>query len=68
MTDIKTTSAGRRLRRVTDVMRILSTSRRVVYEQLKCERLRSVRQGRSRRIQASSFAEYLSLLELRAEQ
>ncbi len=68
MTDIKTPSADRQLYRVTDVMRMLSMSRSVIYEQLRSGRLRSVRQGRSRRIPAAAVAEYVALLEREAEQ
>jgi excisionase family DNA binding protein len=51
------------LYRVTDVMRILSLSRSVLYEQLRSGRLRSVHQGRSRLIPATAIAEYVALLE-----
>jgi len=67
MTDMQTTLADRQLYRVTDVMRMLSMSRSVVYEQLRSGRLRSVRQGRSRRIPAAAVAEYVALLEREAE-
>lgn len=68
MTDIKAPSADRELYRVTDVMRMLSMSRSVIYEQLRSGRLRSVRQGRSRRIPAAAIAEYVALLEKEAEE
>jgi excisionase family DNA binding protein len=68
MTDMQTTSADRQLYRVADVMRMLSMSRSVIYEQLRSGRLRSVRQGRSRRIPAAAVAEYVALLEQEAEQ
>jgi excisionase family DNA binding protein len=38
-------------------------SRSVIYEQIRAGRLRSVSQGRSRRIPASAIAEYVALLE-----
>lgn len=68
MTDMQTTSTDQQLYRVTDVMRMLSMSRSVIYEQLRSGRLRSVRQGRSRRIPAAAVAEYVALLEREAEQ
>jgi excisionase family DNA binding protein len=68
MTEIKAPAADRQLYRVTDVMRMLSMSRSVIYEQLRSGRLRSVRQGRSRRIPAAAIAEYVALLEREAEQ
>ncbi len=54
---------GKQLYRVPDAMRILSMSRSVIYEQLRSGRLRSVHQGRARRIPASAITEYIALLE-----
>jgi excisionase family DNA binding protein len=51
------------LYRVSEAMRVLSMSRTVIYEQLRTGRLRSVHQGRARRIPASAIADYVSLLE-----
>lgn len=59
-------AAGTQLYRVTDAMLILSMSRSVIYEQLRSGRLRSVRQGRARRIPAAAIAEYVALLEREA--
>ena len=44
-------------------MIVLSMSRSVIYEQIRSGRLRSVTQGRSRRIPASAIADYVELLE-----
>ena len=68
MTDVKTAPAEQHLYRVTDVMRMLSMSRSVIYEQLRSGRLRSVHQGRARRIPAAAVAEYVALLEREAGQ
>lgn len=57
---------SKQLYRVPDAMRVLSMSRSVIYEQLRSGRLRSVRQGRARRIPASAIAEYIALLEREA--
>jgi excisionase family DNA binding protein len=65
---MKTVPEEMQLYRVTDVMRLLSMSRSVIYEQLRSGRLRSVRQGRSRRIPAAALAEYVALLEKEAAQ
>jgi excisionase family DNA binding protein len=66
MTTAQTTASDTQLYRVTDAMRMLSMSRSVIYEQLRSQRLRSVRQGRSRLIPASAIAEYVALLESEA--
>lgn len=55
------------LYRVTDAMRLLRLSRSVVYEQLRAGRLRSVHQGRARRITAAAIRDYIALLEKEAE-
>jgi excisionase family DNA binding protein len=50
------------LYRVPEVMRLLSLSRSVIYEQIRVGRLRSVTQGRSRLIPASAITDYITLL------
>ncbi|MFD0884086.1 helix-turn-helix domain-containing protein [Streptosporangium algeriense] len=54
------------LYRVTDAMRLLKLSRTVIYEQLRTGRLRSVREGRARRIPPSAIRDYIALLEKEA--
>lgn len=54
------------LYRIPDVMRLLSMSRTVIYEQLRTGRLHSVRQGRARLITAAAIADYIALLESEA--
>lgn len=51
---------------VPDVVRVLNLSRSVVFELLRTGRLRSVKEGRSRRIPASAVRDYLALLEQEA--
>jgi excisionase family DNA binding protein len=58
--------ADKQLYRVPEAMRLLSLSRSVIYEQIRSGRLRSVTQGRSRRIPASAIVEYVALLESEA--
>jgi excisionase family DNA binding protein len=53
---------------VPDVMRMLRLSRTVVYELIRSRRLRSVKQGRARRIPATAIRDYIALLESEAEQ
>lgn len=53
----------RQLHRVTEAMALLSLSRSVIYEQLRCGRLRSVHVGRTRLIPAAAIGEYIALLE-----
>jgi excisionase family DNA binding protein len=53
---------------VRDVMRMLHLSRTVVYELIRSRRLRSVKQGRARRIPATAIRDYIALLESEAEQ
>jgi excisionase family DNA binding protein len=60
-------AGGQLLYRIPDVMRMLSMSRSVIFEQLRSGRLRSVRQGRARLIPAAAVAEYVALLEREAE-
>nr|WP_255220259.1 helix-turn-helix domain-containing protein [Actinomadura chibensis] len=52
--------------RVSEAMELLSLSRSVIYELIRSGRLRSVREGRSRRIPGSAIAEYIALLESEA--
>ncbi|GHE40118.1 excisionase [Streptosporangium violaceochromogenes] len=54
------------LYRIGDAMRLLKLSRTVIYEQLRVGRLRSVRQGRARRIPPSAIRDYIALLEREA--
>jgi excisionase family DNA binding protein len=56
-----------RLYQVTDAMRLLCLSRTVIYELIRSGRLRSVKQGRARRIPAAAICEYIALLEQEAE-
>ena len=63
---IREPQPGMRLYRVPDAMRILSMSRSVIYDKLRSGRLRSVHEGRARRIPASAIAEYIALLEREA--
>jgi excisionase family DNA binding protein len=56
----------KQLYRVRDAMLVLSLGRSAIYEQIRCGRLRSVTQGRSRLIPASAIAEYVKLLESEA--
>lgn len=55
--------AQMRLYTVADAMQLLSLSRSVIYELMASGRLRSVTQGRSRRIPGSAITEYIALLE-----
>ncbi len=54
------------LYRVTEAMALLSLGRSVIYEQLRCGRLRSVHVGRTRLVTAAAIAEYVALLEQEA--
>lgn len=58
---------GKQLYKVEEAMLILSLSRSVIYQQLRSGRLRSVKEGSSRRIPAAAIAEYIALLEREAE-
>jgi excisionase family DNA binding protein len=53
---------------VTDAMRMLRLSRTVIYELIRSGRLRSVKEGRARRITAAAISDYISLLEKEAEE
>jgi excisionase family DNA binding protein len=54
------------LYRISDVERLLNLSRRVIYELIRTGRLRTVCEGRSRRVPASAIREYIALLEKEA--
>jgi excisionase family DNA binding protein len=56
------------LYRVPEVMKMLAMSRSVAFEQLRNGRLRSVQQGRSRRIPVAAILDYIKLLEREAVQ
>ncbi len=58
---------AQQLYRVPDVMRLLSLSRSVIYEQIRVGRLRSVSQGRTRLISAAAIADYVALLQREAD-
>jgi excisionase family DNA binding protein len=57
----------KQLYRIADAMVVLSMSRSVIYEQIRSGRLRSVTQGRSRLIPVSAIADYIALLEHKAQ-
>jgi excisionase family DNA binding protein len=57
---------GQQLYRIPEAMQLLAMSRSVMYEQLRANRLRSVKQGRSRLIPVSAIREYVALLEKEA--
>jgi excisionase family DNA binding protein len=57
-----------RLYKVSEVVQILGLSRGRVYELLRSGRLRSVYEGRSRRVSTWAIAEYVKLLETEARQ
>ncbi len=54
---------SRVLYRVPEAMALLSMSRSAIYEQIRSNRLRSVKQGRSRLIPDAAIADYVALLE-----
>jgi excisionase family DNA binding protein len=51
---------------VCDAMRMLRLSKTVIYELIRSGRLRSVKQGRARRIPATAIRDYIALLEREA--
>jgi excisionase family DNA binding protein len=53
---------------VTDAMRMLRLGKTVIYELIRSGRLRSVKQGRARRIPAAAIRAYIALLEEEAGQ
>ena len=61
-------SSSKQLYRVSEAMTLLSLSRSVIYEQLRCGRLRSVHVGRTRLIPAAAITDYIALLERESEQ
>lgn len=56
-----------RLYRISETLRLIPLSRSVIYEQIRCGRLRSVKQGRTRLVPASAIDEYIALLESESE-
>lgn len=52
--------------RIPEVMAMLALGRNALFEQLRLRRLRSVRQGRSRRIPVGAILDYIDLLEREA--
>jgi len=55
------------LYRVSEAMELLSLSRSVIYELIRSDRLRTVKEGRSRLVPASAITEYVELLEREAQ-
>ncbi|WP_243740588.1 helix-turn-helix domain-containing protein [Streptomyces sp. 8K308] len=55
------------LYRVSDAVLLLNLSRSVIYDLMRAGRLRTVHEGRSRRIPAAAIQEYVALLEREAE-
>jgi excisionase family DNA binding protein len=55
------------LHRIPEAMRLLSLSRSVIYELIRCGRLKSVTQGRRRLVPASAIADYVELLRREAD-
>ena len=51
---------------VSDAMRMLRLSKTVIYELIRSGRLRSVKQGRARRIPAAAIRDYITMLEREA--
>jgi excisionase family DNA binding protein len=51
---------------VSEVMKMLRMGRTVIYELIRSGRLRSVKEGRARRIPAAAVREYIALLEQEA--
>lgn len=58
---------ARHLYRIPEAMRLLSMSRTVIYEQIRAGRLRTVAQGRTRRVSAQAINDYVKLLERESE-
>lgn len=54
------------LYRIPEAMALLNLSRTVIYEQIRAGRLRTVKQGRARRVPEAAIAEYVALLEREA--
>lgn len=57
-----------RLYDIPDLCRILRLSRSVIYEQIRAGRLRTVKEGRSRRASDKAVRDYINLLEREAEE
>ena len=55
------------LYRIPEAMRLLSLSRSVIYELIRCGRLRAVKEGRTRLIPQSAIIEYVALLETESQ-
>lgn len=58
-----TAALPKALYRIPEAMELLSLSRTVIYEQIRAGRLRTVTEGRARRVPATAIAEYVALLE-----
>ncbi|MFD5461456.1 helix-turn-helix domain-containing protein [Kitasatospora sp. NPDC127059] len=54
------------LYRVRDAVGVLNLSRTVIYDLIRTGRLRTVNEGRSRRIPAAAITDYVALLEREA--
>ncbi|MEU6967494.1 helix-turn-helix domain-containing protein [Kitasatospora aureofaciens] len=54
------------LYRVSDAVQVLNLSRTVIYDLIRTGRLRTVNEGRSRRIPAAAITDYVALLEREA--
>ena len=52
--------------KIPEAMVLLNMSRTGIYQQIRCGRLRTVTQGRSRLVPDSAIHEYVSLLESEA--
>lgn len=52
---------------IPDLCRILRLSRSVIYEQIRAGRLRTVKEGRSRRASENAVRDYIALLEKESE-
>ncbi|MEV8324044.1 helix-turn-helix domain-containing protein [Kitasatospora sp. NPDC059811] len=61
-----TTTTEPVLYRVADAVEALNLSRTVIYDLIRTGRLRTVSEGRSRRIPAAAIADYVALLEREA--
>ena len=51
------------LYKVPEAMTLLSLSRTVIYEQIRSNRLRTVKVGKSRRVPAKAITDFVALLE-----
>jgi excisionase family DNA binding protein len=58
---------GKALYRIPEAMLLLSMSRSIIYELIRSGRLRSVAEGRTRRIPATAIDDYVALLEAESE-